>query len=134
MALFNGRQSTTDIMVKIADVWIVQAVISPSCSDEPSSKGTLAPGSIRFFFAATLESGDYYELFSGMKLQKLGENHIECYFDTPYVKKADSLKSFLACEFQEEVTAESLNKLIVRLNAGYTQKFVQEWHELHKDE
>mgnify|MGYP006934500483 CR=1 FL=1 len=81
MAFFKRR-------VKVADVYVITAMVISSYNN---GKGC-GPMCADIYLLAKYKKGEYYELFSGKKLENKDASF---YFNTPYVEKAESLKKYL---------------------------------------
>lgn len=77
---------------------------------------------------ATCEDGEYYELFSGKKLEKEADTHdgivIIQNFDTPYVEKAEPLREYFKDDTKDKIDIQSLFDFITNMNVlGYVGAF-----------
>ena len=95
MAFFRRkRKGTINAKVKVADVQVVTSMIISSHNDGTGG----GPMCVTMYFLAKCEGGEYYELFSGKKLEKENQpedGFLSQTFDTPYVKKAEPLTKYL---------------------------------------
>ena len=116
MAFFSRkRKGTINANVKVADVYVVTSMIISSYND-----GTVGgPMCVTMYFLAKCEGGEYYELFSGKKLEKekQPENGILSQtLDTPYVKKAEPLTQYLRNPNKLTIDIQSLFDFITDMN------------------
>ena len=71
------------------------------------------------YFLAKCEDGEYYELFSGKKLEKEKQpedGFLLQTFDTPYVKKAEPLTKYLKDPNKMTIDIQSLFDFITYMN------------------
>ena len=83
---------------------------------------------VEWYFLATCEDGEYYELFSGKKLEKEADTHdgvvIIQEFDTPYVEKAEPLREYFKDDTKDKIDIQSLFDFITNMNVlGYVGAF-----------
>jgi hypothetical protein len=111
MAFFKRkRKGTINASVKVADVSVVTSMIISSHNDGTGG----GPMCVTMYFLARHEDGEYYELFSGKKLEKESQNDSSTKsLDTPYVLKAEPLKNYLK---DEKIDIQSLFDFITLLN------------------
>ena len=115
MAFFKRkRKGTINTNVKVADVYVVTSIIISS-HNFIIGRG---PMCVTMYFLAKCEDGEYYELFSGKKMEK--EKQPEDGFlahtlDTPYVEKAEPLNKYLKSN-KLTIDIESLFDFITDMN------------------
>ena len=116
MAFFKRkRKGTINAKVKVADVFVTTSMIISSHND-----GTgCGPKCVTMYFLAKCEDGEYYELFSGKKLEKEKQSEngfLFQTFDTPYVKKAEPLTNYLRKPDKVTIDIQSLFDFITNMN------------------
>lgn len=116
MAFFRRkRKGTINANAKVADVYVVTSMIISSHND-----GTgCGPMCVTMYFLAKCEDGEYYELFSGKKLEKEKQpedGFLSQTFDTPYVKKAEPLTKYLRNPNKVTIDIQSLFDFITQMN------------------
>ena len=116
MSFFNKRRKDTiNQKVKVADVFVITSMIISSYND-----GTgLGPRCVTMYFLAKSENDEWYELFSGRKLEKEKEPEdgiLSQTFDTPYVEKAEPLAKYLKNPNKIMIDTQSLFDFITNMN------------------
>ena len=116
MAFFRRkRKGTIETNVKVSDIYVVTSIIISNHND-----GTGAgPMCVTMYFLAKCEDGDYYELFSGKKIEKDNrpkDGFLVQNFDTPYVKKAEPLKVYLKHPNKSTIDIQCLFDFITNMN------------------
>lgn len=109
------RKGTINENVKVADVQVVTSMIISSHND--GSGG--GPWCVTMYFLAKCEDGEYYELFSGKKLEKEKQpedGFLSQNFDTPYVKKTEPLTKYLRNPNKVTIDIQSLFDFIIQMN------------------
>lgn len=116
MAFFRRkRKGTINANVKVADVQVVTSMIISSHNDGTGG----GPMCVTMYFLAKCEDGEYYELFSGKKLEKEKQpedGFLFQTFDTPYVKKAEPLTKYLRNPNKVTIDIQSLFNFITQMN------------------
>ena len=116
MAFFKRkRKATIDANVNVADVYVVTARIVSSYNNGHGC----SPMCVTMYFLAKCEKGEYYELFSGTKLEREKQPEGGCLFrsfDTPYVKKVEPLTEFLVNPKKKTISIQSLFSFITNTN------------------
>jgi len=116
MAFFRRkRKGTINAKVKVADVQVVTSMIISSHNDGTGG----GPMCVTMYFLAKCEDGEYYELFSGKKLEEEKQpedGFLLQTFDTIYVKKAESLKNYLSNQNIKIIDKQSLFDFITNMN------------------
>lgn len=124
MPFFKKRRNgTISKTVKVEDVFVITAMIISSCNYDRGS----GPKDVTMYFLATCNGNEYYELFSGKKLDKeeqTSEDGVSCHdFDTPYVKKAEALKNYLSNPNMITIDIQTLFTFITHINmSNYLKK------------
>ena len=99
----------------MADVYVVNSMIISS--HDSRTRG--GPVCVPMYFLAKREDGEYYELFSGRKLEKEkkpeGDFLLQT-FDTPYVIKAEHLSKYLRNPKRVTIDIQSLFDFITNKN------------------
>lgn len=116
MAFFKKkRKGTINTNVKVADVYVVTSMIISSHNDGNG----FGPMCVTMYFLAKCENGEYYELFSGKKLEKEKQpedGFLSQTFNTPYVKKAEPLNQYLRNQKKVTIDIQSLFDFITQIN------------------
>ena len=116
MAFFRRkRKDTIKTNVKVSDIYVVTSIIISSYN-----AGTgFGPMCVTMYFLGKYEDGEYYELFSGKKLENKKQpedGFLFQTFDTPYVKKAEPLTKYLRNHKKEMIDIQSLFDFITQMN------------------
>lgn len=101
--------------VNIADVLVITTEVISSYNDGAG----FGPRCVTMYFLAKCENEEYYELFSGKKLEKETQSEkgfISQTFDTPYVKKAEYLTKYLRNPDKKTMDIHSLFDFITVMN------------------
>jgi len=116
MAFFKKKQKgTINSIVKVDDIHVITSQIISSYND--GSGG--GPYCVTMYFLAKHIDNEYYELFSGKKLEQEKEpkdGFSSQNFDTPYVKKAEPLKKYLRNQNKTTIDIQSLFDFITIMN------------------
>ena len=116
MAFFRrNRQSTIKANVDVEDIKVVTSMIISSSYDGTGG-GTMC---FTVYFLAVEEDGEYYELFSGKKLEKekqTEDGFLIKSFDTPYVNKAEPLSTYLINPTKKTINLQYLLGFITQMN------------------
>lgn len=116
MAFFKKNQKgTINSIVKVDDIHVITSQIISSYLD--GSGG--GPYCVTMYFLAKHIDNEYYELFSGKKLEKEKEPKdgvLSQSLDTPYVKKAEPLKKYLRNPNKATIDIQSLFDFITIMN------------------
>ena len=116
MAFFKRtREGTIKSNVKIADVYVATCMILSSHYDESGC----GPMCVTMHFLAKCKKEEYYELFSGKKLEKKPQSKdgFLCQtFDTPYVEKVEPLTKYLKDSNTISTDIQSLFDFITDMN------------------
>ena len=95
MSFFNFKKKqkgTINSKVKVDDIYVISSLIISSYDDGTDD----GPYTVTMYFLAKCINNEYYELFSGKKLEKESQNDSSTKsLDTPYVLKAEPLKNYL---------------------------------------
>ena len=109
MSLFKRR-------VKVSDVYVITALVILSYKF-----GTACgPQCVTMYFLAKRKHGEWYELFSGKKLEtekQSVEGAKVQMFDTPYVQTAKPLTNYIIDPYDTVMDIQSLFAFITRMNA-----------------
>lgn len=120
MAFFKKfRKGTINSKVKVADIYVVTSEIISSYNDGNGC----GPICVTMYFLAKCEGNEYYELFSGKKLEKKEQLEDDfCVllqnFDTPYLEKAEPLTKYLTYPNQTIIDIQSLFDFITEMNVS----------------
>ncbi len=109
------RKGTVDANVKVADVYVITSMIISSYNDGTGCGHMF----VTMYFLARREDGEYYELFSGKKIEKDNrpkDGFLVQNFDTPYVKKAEPLKVYLKHPNKSTIDIQCLFDFITNMN------------------
>ena len=110
--LFNKSK-----LVDVASVFVVKTRITSNYND---GTGLGPRAAVFMYFLATNKGNDYFELFSGKKLEMSENTHrngmIIENFNTPYITKIEYLKEYLKDESIKSVTSDALCTFITNLN------------------
>ena len=109
------RKGTVDANGKVADVYVITSMIISSYNDGTGCE----PMFVTMYFLARREDGEYYELFSGKKIEKDNrpkDGFLVQNFDTPYVKKAEPLKVYLKHPNKSTIDIQCLFDFITNMN------------------
>lgn len=74
---------------------------------------------VNMYFLAKCKDGEYYELFSGRKLENKKQpedGFLLQTFDTPYVKESEPLSNYLKNSNQVTIDIQSLFDFITHMN------------------
>ena len=116
MAFFvRKRKGIINANVKVADVYVVTSEIISSYDDKTGG----GPRCVTMYYLARCEYGEYYELFSGKKLEKEKQpknDFLSLTFDTPYVKKAKPLIEYLRNPNKVTIDIQALFDFITQMN------------------
>ena len=116
MAFFNFKKKqkgTINSKVKVDDIYVINSLIISSYDDGTDD----GPYTVTMYFLAKCINNEYYELFSGKKLEKEFQNDSSTKsLDTPYVLKAESLKNYLKDENTNKIDIQSLFDFITLFN------------------
>ena len=116
MAFFNFKKKqkgTINSKVKVDDIYVISSLIISSYDDGTDD----GPYTVTMYFLAKCINNEYYELFSGTKLEKESQNDSSPQsLDTPYVLKAEPLKNYLTDENTNKIDIQSLFDFITRFN------------------
>ena len=90
----RNRLGLSEQRVRVAEIFVTTSMITSSYND-----GTgCGPMCVTAYFLAKCKDGEYYELFSGKKLEeekKPKNGFVSMQFDTPYVRKTEPFKNYL---------------------------------------
>mgnify|MGYP004672966905 FL=1 len=116
MAFFRRkRKGTINTNVEVADIYVVTSMIISNHND-----GTgVGPRCVTMYFLAKCEEGEYYELFSGKRLEKEKQpedGFLAQTFNTPYVEKAEPLTKYLKNPQKVIIDIQSLFDFILQMN------------------
>lgn len=82
-------------LVNVEEVYVLTATINSNYVDGLER----GPQCVTWYFLAKIENGEYYELFSGLKLEKERDCHGDWYcisnYNIPYVTKEEPLRKYL---------------------------------------
>lgn len=109
------RKGTIKANVKVAEVYVVTSRIISSHNNETGG----GPMCATMYFLAKYEDREYYELFSGKKLEKEKQpedGYLSQTFNTPYVKKAEPLTKYLRNPNEVTIDIQSLFDFITNMN------------------
>ena len=109
------RKGTINANVKVADIYVITSEIISSYNDGSDC----GPRCVSMYFLAKCEDDEYYELFSGKKLEKekqTEDGFLSQNFDTPYVKKAEPLNKYLRNPNKVTIDIQSLFDFITKMN------------------
>ena len=116
MAFFERkRKGIRNSIVKVADINVVACEIVSSYNDRDSG----SPCSVTMYFLAKCIDNEYYELFSGKKLEKEKKPEdgvLSLSFDIPYIKKEEPLKKYLRNQNEVTIDTHSLFDFITNMN------------------
>lgn len=116
MAFFRRkRKGTIEKNVKVSDIYVVASMIISNHNDGSGA----GPMCVTMYFLAKCEAGDYYELFSGKKLEMENQSEYDFRsrtFNTPYVEKAEPLTKYLINHKKLMIDIQSLFDFITRMN------------------
>lgn len=135
MAFFRKkkRKGTIKSNIKVADVQLVTSIIISNYND-----GTgLGPRCVIMYFLTSCEDGEYYELFSGIKLKKKEqpENGILFQnFNTPYIEEVEPLTKYLKNPNKVVIDTQSLFDFITYMNVLWTLGALSDEEEEDDDE
>lgn len=134
MASFRkNRKCSINANVKVEDVYVVTAIIISSHNNGAGC----GPRCVDMFFLAKYEYGEYYELFSGKKLEKekIPENgFLSKSFDTPYVRNAKPLAEYLRDKSKKEIDIQLLFDFIINKNVfNFLEAVEKEGVKEHKE-
>ena len=107
------RKDTINVHLNVADVYVVTSMIISSHNDGIGH----VHRSVTMYFLAKCEDDEYYELFSGKKLEKEKQpkdGFLSKTFDIPYIKKIDPLNKYL--RKKATIDMQSLFDFIVQMN------------------
>lgn len=107
------RKDTINVNLNVADVYVVTSMIISSHNDGIGH----VHRSVTMYFLAKCEDGEYYELFSGKKLEKEKQpkdGFLSKAFDTPYIKKTEPLNKYL--RKKATIDIQSLFDFILQMN------------------
>lgn len=118
MAFFSRKEkenmSNVDIDVEL--VHVAKANITSSYNDESGA----GPRYVTMYFLTTCKDGNFYELFSGKKIETEESTHkgevVALSFDTPYIVKTKTFKDFLKNPKQKTIKKQELFSFIINLN------------------
>lgn len=121
MAFFRRkRKDNINAEVKVAEVKVADVFVATSEIISSHNDGTgCGPRCVTMYFLAKCEDGEYYELFSGKKLEKEKQpedGFLSQTFDTPYVKKTEPLSTYLRVPNKETIDIQSLFVFITHMN------------------
>jgi hypothetical protein len=117
MTFFKRKVSNeSSTVVNVDEVYVVTTIITSSY-DDGSGCG---PRCVTWYFLAKLENEEYYELFSGKKLEKKEDLHkdgmVSINFDTPYIENVKPLKEYLRNESTKKMDIKLLFDFITDMN------------------
>ena len=111
----RNRKRTSNTNVNVDGIYVVTSMIfSSHCH-----KSNYGPICITMYFLAKLEDEEYYEFFSGKRLEKEKQQEDDLllqHLDTPYVKKAEPLTKYLKNPNTVTIDIQSLFDLITDIN------------------
>lgn len=110
MAFFKGFRVFLRRSVNVDDVYVVTAIVLSGVNDGGGVRR------VTMYFLATAEGGNYYELFSGTKLERKNYMHDGCKTDTPYVQFVESYRMYRKDCRQTRVSLKELFNFITGLN------------------
>lgn len=119
MAFFRKKKGTIKSHIKVADVYVVTSIIISDYND-----GTgVGPRCVTMYFLASCEDGEYYELFSGIKLKKKEQPENDILFqnfNTPYIEEVAPLTKYLKNPNKVVIDIQSLFDFITYMNVLWT--------------
>ena len=117
MAFFKRKSSNnSSTLINVKDVYVATATIFPEYFDNIGC----GPRCVTWFFLVRRKNNEYYELFSGKKIEKEKDIHKDgmesAYFDTPYIEKVDPLADYQNDRSQKKLDSHLLFSFITKLN------------------
>ena len=116
MKIFNRKKTSKSSNVLVNDVY-VSKVIFTSCYGDGYGAGPLC---VNFYLLTKLENDEYYELFSGKKLEMEKDCHQDGFifknFNTIYIEEVRPLREYLIDASSTSVSIQSLFDFIVNYN------------------
>lgn len=107
-----------EVEVEVENVWVVKTIMILSRND---GKGCGPESVVEWYFLAKIKDGEYYEFFSGKKLEEEIRNDMRIkILDTPYIKETKPLKEYSG-DFEKKVGFQDLFEFITRVNIWNTQ-------------
>lgn len=116
MTFFRRKlKNAVNANVKVNEVYVVTSKIISSYNDETG----YGPMCVNMYFLAKCKDGEYYELFSGRKLENKKQpedGFLLQTFDTPYVKESEPLSNYWKNSNQVTIDIQSLFDFITNMN------------------
>lgn len=110
------KRNGTNKMVNVDEIFVATTEIIASYRTGDGC----SPMCVTWYFLAKFENNEYYELFSGKKLEKEEDTHekdsVFAEFDTPYIKKTEPLKEYLRDENKKKMDIQLLFDFITTMN------------------
>ena len=112
----KAAQMNLTTLVNVEDVCVATTTITSSYNDATG----LGPRTVTWYFLVKLENNDYYELFTGKKIEKEEDTHkddmVFANFDTPYIEKIEPLTEYLRDKSEKKMNIQLLFDFITNMN------------------